>query len=86
MLEAIRGRFADCGLELHPEKTWIVYCKDDDRPARSERLRSSWITSFARVPPRRRPPGGSVGFGSLAFSMPLGLTFALTSGRLAKLS
>jgi RNA-directed DNA polymerase len=21
----------ECGLELHPEKTKIVYCKDDDR-------------------------------------------------------
>lgn len=27
VLEAIRGRFAECGLELHPEKTRIVYCK-----------------------------------------------------------
>ncbi len=24
-------RLAECGLELHPEKTKIVYCKDDDR-------------------------------------------------------
>src|SRR6201987_2743503 len=24
-------RFAECGLTLHPEKTQIVYCKDDDR-------------------------------------------------------
>ncbi len=30
--EALEKRFADCGLELHPEKTKIVYCKDDDRP------------------------------------------------------
>jgi RNA-directed DNA polymerase len=28
---ALEKRFADCGLELHPEKTKIVYCKDDDR-------------------------------------------------------
>lgn len=28
---ALEQRFADCGLELHPEKTKIVYCKDDDR-------------------------------------------------------
>ncbi len=28
---AIARRFADCGLELHPQKTKIVYCKDDDR-------------------------------------------------------
>lgn len=32
VLEAIRGRFAQVGLELHPTKTRIVYCKDDDRP------------------------------------------------------
>ena len=27
--EAIGRRFADIGLSLHPEKTKIVYCKDD---------------------------------------------------------
>jgi RNA-directed DNA polymerase len=31
LLAALRKRFAECGLELHPEKTRIVYCKDDDR-------------------------------------------------------
>lgn len=31
VLEAIRGRFVQCDLELHPVKTRIVYCKDDDR-------------------------------------------------------
>ena len=30
--DAIRARFEQCGLELHPVKTRIVYCKDDDRP------------------------------------------------------
>jgi group II intron reverse transcriptase/maturase len=29
--DAIRDRFVQCGLELHPTKTRIVYCKDDDR-------------------------------------------------------
>jgi RNA-directed DNA polymerase len=28
---ALAARLWDCGLELHPEKTKIVYCKDDDR-------------------------------------------------------
>jgi RNA-directed DNA polymerase len=28
---AIAARFEECGLELHPEKTQIVYCKDGDR-------------------------------------------------------
>ncbi len=29
--ERLERRFAECGLELHPQKTRIVYCKDDDR-------------------------------------------------------
>lgn len=28
---ALQTRFAQCGLELHPLKTRIIYCKDDDR-------------------------------------------------------
>ena len=28
---AIAARRQECRLELHPEKTKIVYCKDDDR-------------------------------------------------------
>jgi group II intron reverse transcriptase/maturase len=28
---SLEKRFAECGLRLHPEKTKIVYCKDDDR-------------------------------------------------------
>ena len=38
VLEAIRGRFEQCGLELHPAKTRIVYCKDDDRPGDYEHV------------------------------------------------
>ncbi len=29
--ESLDKRFAECGLELHPTKTPIVYCKDDNR-------------------------------------------------------
>jgi len=29
--EKLDNRLRECGLELHPEKTKIVYCKDDDR-------------------------------------------------------
>lgn len=36
VLEAIRGRLKECGLELHPEKTKIVYCKDVDRKGSHE--------------------------------------------------
>ena len=29
--DSLKQRFEECGLELHPEKTRIIYCKDDDR-------------------------------------------------------
>jgi hypothetical protein len=32
--DELEKRFAACGLELHPGKTRIVYCKDDDRRGR----------------------------------------------------
>ena len=31
LLKRLRKRFIECGLELHSDKTRIVYCKDDDR-------------------------------------------------------
>lgn len=31
LLGAVRERLRQCGLELHPTKTKLVYCKDDDR-------------------------------------------------------
>lgn len=43
VLEAIRGRFEQCGLELHPVKTRIVYCKDDDRPGDSEHIKFDFL-------------------------------------------
>lgn len=36
VLAAIRDRFTQCGLELHPTKTRIVYCKDGHRPGEYE--------------------------------------------------
>src|SRR3990167_5768930 len=29
--KVLEARFRECNLELHPEKTRVVYCKDDDR-------------------------------------------------------
>jgi RNA-directed DNA polymerase len=31
LLEALQERFAFCGLQLHPQKTQVVYCKDSSR-------------------------------------------------------
>jgi RNA-directed DNA polymerase len=36
VLKAIRDRIVQCKLELHPTKTKIVYCKDDDRRGEHE--------------------------------------------------
>jgi RNA-directed DNA polymerase len=36
LLETLRERFSACKLELHPEKTRIVYCQDDDRREKHE--------------------------------------------------
>jgi hypothetical protein len=38
VLEVVRGRLAECGLELHATKTRIVYGKDDDRPGEYEHI------------------------------------------------
>ena len=61
---AIGDRMAEVGLELHPDKTRIVYCKDNNRrdvrghrvhvpgvhlPAREARARTGWVH---RVPAR----------------------------------
>jgi RNA-directed DNA polymerase len=43
VLEAIRDRFSQCGLERHAAKTRIVYCKDDDRPGESESVRFDFL-------------------------------------------
>jgi RNA-directed DNA polymerase len=31
LLMDLQIRFKECGLELHPDKTQIVYCRDKDR-------------------------------------------------------
>ncbi len=64
MLEAIRGRFAECGLELHPEKTRIVYCKDDDRPGSTNTSRSTSSATPSNLD-ARRIAGGSIFVGFL---------------------
>src|SRR5262245_36644445 len=43
VLEAIRGRLAECGLELHSTKTKIVYCKDDDRPGKHDQIKFDFL-------------------------------------------
>lgn len=41
--DAIARRLADCRLELHPDKTHIVYCKDDNRNGSHEHERFDFL-------------------------------------------
>src|SRR3954447_4190248 len=43
VLEAVRRRLKECRLELHPEKTKIVYCKDDDRRGQHEHIKFDFL-------------------------------------------
>jgi RNA-directed DNA polymerase len=51
VLDAIRGRFEQCGLVLHPTKTRIVYCKADHRPGEHEHISFDFLGYTFR--PRR---------------------------------
>jgi RNA-directed DNA polymerase len=51
LLEAIRARLAECGLELHPVKTKIVYCQDSDRNGQHEHIQFDFLGYTFR--PRR---------------------------------
>ena len=43
VLDALASRFAEIGLELHPDKTRIVYCKDVDRRGSYEHERFTFL-------------------------------------------
>jgi RNA-directed DNA polymerase len=43
VLEAIRARLEQCHLELHPTKTKLVYCKDDDRREEHEQIKFDFL-------------------------------------------
>ena len=43
MLAHLDARLRECGLELHPEKTRIVYCKDANRGGKSEHVQFDFL-------------------------------------------
>jgi hypothetical protein len=53
VLDAIRTRLAECGLELHPTKTKIVYCQDDDRRGTYENITFNFL-GYAFQPRRAK--------------------------------
>ncbi|CAN5903390.1 group II intron reverse transcriptase/maturase [soil metagenome] len=60
---AIAQRLSDCGLQLHPDKTRIVYCKDDKRPGSYEYVTFDFLGyTFRPRPVRSRAGRLFVGF------------------------
>lgn len=51
LLEQLKERFNTCKLELHPDKTRIVYCKDDDRKGEHSEIKFDFLGYTFR--PRR---------------------------------
>ncbi len=49
--EQLGARLRDCGLELHPTKTRVVYCKDSNRPGTHEHVQFDFLGYTFR--PRR---------------------------------
>src|SRR5262249_9876404 len=62
VLEAVRRRLRECRLELHPEKTKIVYCKDDDRRGQHEHIKFDFL-GYTFRPRRAKNRRGEVFFG-----------------------
>ena len=55
VLSHIKRRLAQCRLDVHPEKTHIVYCKDDDRPGQYP---TEQFTVFVYRVPAKSPATG----------------------------
>ena len=51
ILQKIRKRMRECGLELHPEKTKVVYCKNSNRPGDHKNIAFDFLSYTFR--PRR---------------------------------
>jgi group II intron reverse transcriptase/maturase len=60
--DRLEERFADCGLVLHPEKTKIVYCKDDNRPGDYPNQSFDFL-GYTFRPRRVKWPNGQIGVG-----------------------
>ena len=55
--DAIAARMVECGLQLHPDKTRIVYCKDDNRRGRHEHVQFDFLGYTFRPRSSKRKTG-----------------------------
>ncbi len=57
LLDSIRRRMRECELELHPEKTRIVYCKSSNRSGSYPRKRFTFLGFDFQPRPAKTPQG-----------------------------
>ncbi len=57
LLGAVGGRLKECGLELHPDKTKIVYCKDSSRRGDHDQVQFDFL-GYTFRPRRAKSHGG----------------------------
>lgn len=62
MLDLLDARLRDCKLELHPQKTRVVYCKDDNRTGTHEHVAFDFL-GYTFRPRRIVGPDGQLGTG-----------------------
>ena len=43
LMDALRERLASCGLQLHPQKTQVVYCKDSSRRGQFSQIQFTFL-------------------------------------------
>jgi RNA-directed DNA polymerase len=58
--DAIAARMVECGLQLHPDKTRIVYCKDDNRRGRHEHVQFDFLGYTFRPRSSKRKKTGKL--------------------------
>ena len=60
LLAALKARFQDCQLELHPEKTKIVYCQDANRKENHPNNKFTFLGYEFRRRSAKRKEGGAL--------------------------
>jgi RNA-directed DNA polymerase len=59
MKKFLQKRLQECDLEIHPEKTKIVYCKDSNRKRREENIQFTFL-GYTFKPRKAKGKGGTV--------------------------
>ena len=70
--QALEGRFAECGLVLHPEKTKVVYCKDTNRKGSYDTIQFDFL-GYTFRPRLAKWRGGLFGVSFLPAASPKAL-------------